>query len=140
VTPVPPATEDPSHSRPSNNSPFGIKRILVVDDEPSIRELLCEFLGMEGYVVQTAVHGREALDHARNKRPNLVLLDLHMPEMDGRQFSQACRTDPGLAGLAIVLMTAAPDAESVCAEIGARACLRKPFELDTLAQVLERVS
>jgi CheY-like chemotaxis protein len=135
-----PATGEPSESSTIRNSPPGRRRILVVDDEPSIRELLCEFLDMEGYLVETAVHGREALDRARLQRPNLVLLDLNMPEMDGRQFSEACRTDPFLAGISIVLMTAAPNAESVCAEIGARACLPKPFELDLLAQVIERVT
>lgn len=116
-----------------------LSRILVVDDDALIRDLLLEFLQMDGYAVRTAAHGREALELARRERPDLVLLDLMMPEMDGQQFVQACRQEPGLAGMPIVLMSAAPDAGQISMQIGARACLPKPFDLDLLAGMLEHL-
>lgn len=115
------------------------RRILVVDDEAGIRALLVDFLEMEGFVVDAAVHGAEALDIAGAHRPDLVLLDLMMPVMDGRQFAERCRRTPALAAVPIVLMSAAPDGRAVSREIGAWGFLPKPFDFDDLAQVLRRV-
>jgi two-component system alkaline phosphatase synthesis response regulator PhoP len=113
--------------------------ILVVDDDAPIRDLMVEFLEMEGYAVRAARHGLEALQLVRAQRPDVVLLDLMMPEMNGQQFAEACREEPGLAGLPIVLMSAAPEGADVSSRIGARAHMRKPFDLDRLSQVLERL-
>ena len=58
-------------------------KILVVDDEPSIVDVLTRFLSREGYTVMTAVNGREALECVRQEPPDLILLDVTMPELDG---------------------------------------------------------
>jgi CheY-like chemotaxis protein len=115
------------------------RRILVVDDEAAIRDLLVDVLQMEGFVVDAAGHGAEALDIASAHRPDLVLLDLMMPVMDGRQFVERCRRMPALAALPIVLMSAAADGHAASREIGAWGFLPKPFDFDDLAQVLRRV-
>jgi CheY-like chemotaxis protein len=90
--------------------------------------------------VQTAANGKEALERVGAGRLDLVLLDYMMPVMNGRTFGLEVRKEPRHARLAIVLMSAAPDAEEVCEAIGARACLRKPFNLDDLAEIVETIA
>ena len=73
------------------------RRVLVVDDDRDIRELLVELLGGEGYLVSSAADGRQALWEAHAHRPDVILLDLMMPVMDGYQFRAAQLDDPDLA-------------------------------------------
>src|SRR5512147_531382 len=72
-------------------------RVLVVDDEPMVRETLGQVLADEGYVVDLAVDGETALERVRAARPDAILLDLMMPGMNGRQFLQALRAEPRYA-------------------------------------------
>ena len=111
------------------------KRVLVVDDEDDIRGIVSEVLADEGYEVATAPHGAAALDLAGAECPGVILLDMRMPVMNGWQFAQAYRRMPG-PHAPIVVMTAASDASAWCAEIGANACLPKPFDLDDLLRVV----
>ena len=115
-------------------------RVLVVDDDPSIRDVIGDLLELLGCRIQTAANGKEALEHVATGPPDLVLLDYMMPVMDGRAFGLEVRKQPHHAGLPIVLMTAAPDAEEVCAAIGARACLRKPFDINELAETVQQIA
>ncbi|MGH2352107.1 MAG: response regulator [Chloroflexota bacterium] len=111
--------------------------ILVVDDDPSIRNVLSEILAMEGYRVETAANGAEALRALERTRPSLVLLDMRMPVLNGWDFARAL-SHRGVK-LPIVVMTAAQDAGRWAAEIGADAYLPKPFELLDLLDTVERV-
>jgi CheY-like chemotaxis protein len=113
--------------------------VLVVEDDPVIRGLLVDFLDMLGLTVYSAVNGKEALGKLKRARPDLILLDLMMPVMDGREFGLALRASAAHAHVPIVLMSASPEAAKVCVEIEARACLSKPFELDDLARQVERL-
>jgi DNA-binding response OmpR family regulator len=107
-------------------------RILVVDDDPMVRETLGHALADEGYVVDTAVDGTDALDHVRAARPDAILLDLMMPGMNGRQFLQALRDDPAYAGVSVLIMTAVHGLEVNLAAIGASDLVEKPFNVDEL--------
>lgn len=111
--------------------------ILVVDDDASIRQTVREILDLEGYKVETAADGREALLVVERRAPSLVLLDMRMPEMDGWGFARAL-TERGIR-LPIVAMTAAENARSWADEIGAQAYVAKPFELEELLATVERV-
>lgn len=111
--------------------------VLVVDDDASIRDVVGDFLELLGCSVRTAANGQEALEHVSTGRLDLVLLDYMMPVMNGRTFGLQLRKEPRHASLPIVLMSAAPDADEVCEAIGARACLRKPFNLDDLAEIVQ---
>ena len=109
--------------------------IIVVDDEYDIREMIAEALVLDGYCVHTARNGKVALGQARLNRPDLIVLDLMMPVMNGWQFLEAQQEDPDLADIPIVVVTAALDAQVE----GAAMLLRKPFDLDTLLKAVARL-
>src|SRR3954469_25596166 len=90
------------------------RSILVAEDDANTRQALASLLGAAGYTVTTAANGREALDALRRQPPDLVLLDLVMPELDGWQFLQQQRQDPALASIPVVVVSgaAAPHEQS----------------------------
>src|SRR5215468_561337 len=94
-------------------------RVLVVDDEPMLRDTLGKTLSAEGYVVDLAVDGETALERIRAARPDAILLDLMMPGMNGRQFLQALRDDPDYEDVPVLIMTAVHGLNFNLASIGA---------------------
>jgi phosphate regulon transcriptional regulator PhoB len=104
-------------------------RVLIVEDEPDIRELVVHHLKREGYQVSTAASGEEALRQVHASLPDLVLLDLMMPAMDGLEVCRRLRQDPGTATLPIVMLTAKGDEVDrvIGLEIGADDYVVKPF-------------
>lgn len=117
--------------------PMGTCRILVVDDDPGIRAVVADTLGFEGYPVKTAENGAQALPIVEREHPELVLLDMRMPIMNGWDFARAL-TERNL-GVQVIVMTAAYSAERWAEEIGARAFLAKPFDLDELLDTVAEV-
>jgi CheY-like chemotaxis protein len=114
--------------------------ILVVDDDPGIVGFLELALGDEGYEVRIAANGREGLAETRRRRPDVILLDMNMPVMDGWEFcEQLRRADEGLGSIPIIVMTAARDAAARSQEVGAQGYLGKPFDLDHLFYTIESV-
>jgi DNA-binding response OmpR family regulator len=107
-------------------------RILIVDDEPMVRDTLGQVLVDEGYVVDTAVDGEDALDRVHEARPDAILLDLMMPGMNGRQFLQALRNEPAYAQVPVLIMTAVHGLEVNLASIGASEVVEKPFQVEDL--------
>src|SRR5215469_16202849 len=81
-------------------------RVLVVDDEPMVRDTLGQVLAEEGYVVDLAVDGADALARVRVARPDAILLDLMMPGINGRQFLEELRTYPEYRAVEVLIMTA----------------------------------
>jgi CheY-like chemotaxis protein len=109
--------------------------VLVVDDDPDILEALCEILAMEGYRVAQARHGAEALARVAAERPDLILLDLMMPVMDGAAFAEALRARHPGAGIPVLVISADASPERAVG-LEASAFLAKPFDLEALlAQV-----
>ncbi|MGH2500611.1 MAG: response regulator [Candidatus Limnocylindria bacterium] len=100
--------------------------VLIVEDDPDLRGLLEEIL--MDYDVIGASDGRDALERCAEQRPDVILLDLMMPAMDGREFWLRYRELPD-CGARVIVMSAARDVERLAAEIGAVAVLRKPFEI-----------
>lgn len=112
--------------------------VLLVDDESDLRETLALALEHESFRVLEAANGREALAllEASEELPDVVVLDLMMPVMNGVAFLEACRTRPRLAGLPIVVLSAATQ---YIPTPGARLAFRKPVSLDALSRGLRAV-
>lgn len=110
------------------------EKILVVDDEPSIVDVLTRFLTREGYSVVTAANGREALDRVQAEQPDLILLDVTMPEIDGFTVCQRLKEDERTALIPITMLTGLDDREHRTRgiEAGADDFLTKPFEQSIL--------
>ncbi len=112
-------------------------RILVVDDNPDIVDLLTDVLALEGYHVHAAV-GDLVLPLARAVCPDLILLDAHMPGQDGAALSRRLSADPATAAIPRVAVTADPDLRARAAEMGAVAAVGKPFEFPALLRCVAR--
>lgn len=111
--------------------------VLVVDDQEAIRETLQTALDDEGFTVECASNGREALDILERWKPCVILLDLMMPVMDGWAF----RAEQQRAGntIPVVLLSAAGELERHKEALGAAAVVPKPFDLDHVISAIERV-
>lgn len=88
-------------------------RILIVDDAVEIQQVICELLSMCGHEVLTASSGPEAMDTLANTHPDLVLLDISMPGMNGFDVLSAMRSIPGTQDVKVMMMTALADRESI---------------------------
>ena len=105
--------------------------ILVVDDDPDILEAVCDILESEGYRVGRARNGVEALECIEAERPDLILLDLMMPVMDGAAFSRTFRARYPAARIPVVVITADANPDRA-GEVGADGFLAKPFDIEAL--------
>jgi two-component system response regulator (stage 0 sporulation protein F) len=116
-------------------------RVLVVDDDPDMRTLLAEMLDSEGYLVETARDGAEALESVRRGPPAAILLDLMMPVMTGWQFVDCCAADALCEGVPIVVMSAVHDLRSAAEQLhlkGIKAVVPKPFDVEALLDIVAR--
>lgn len=104
--------------------------LLVVDDEPMIHTMLQRCFGRAGYAYVGALDGQEGLDKAREIRPDVILLDVTMPGLDGRDVLDALQRDPELKDVPVVVITAAADHLSrLCVlQSGALEVVEKPFD------------
>lgn len=121
----------------------GRPKVLVVDDDASIREVVAEHMSTrtEPYEVMTASDGFEAGRLVATFRPDVVLLDLRMPGMDGFQVSRAIKADPNSAGTIVIAMTGyfTPETEARILECGAIRCFAKPVEPSVLTAYVDSV-
>jgi CheY-like chemotaxis protein len=114
--------------------------ILIVDDDKDIRTSLAEVLMDEGYQVEQASDGEEALECLRSGAAvSLIILDVMMPRMDGYQFRSEQLKDPRLAGIPVVLVTAGSDAKREAAALGVADGVRKPTSIADLLSAIERI-
>lgn len=117
-------------------------RVLAVDDDPTILRLLQVNLEMEGHEVLTAENGQSALAAIRADRPEVVLLDVMMPEMDGFQVCEAVRADPDIADTPIVFVSARAQQSDLDRGYasGADGYITKPFDPLELIETIERLA
>lgn len=113
------------------------RRVLVADDEPLTADMLAMILAFHGYEVICANDGAEALRQVREQRPDIVLLDVIMPELEGVDVARALRSDPELQGVPILLFSSADEHEVDWRDAGANAFLRKPLDIRSLPQLVE---
>lgn len=115
------------------------EKILVVDDEPDIVETLSFRLEQEGYAVITAVDGLEALDKARNESPDLIILDIMMPKLDGFQVSRLLKFDERYQDIPIIMLTAKTQEQDVATgkKTGGDEYVKKPFDAKELMEKIK---
>jgi CheY-like chemotaxis protein len=115
-------------------------KILVVDDEPTIVRLMEFILARQGHEMIVAVNGEEALQKIKAHQPDLVLLDIMMPRIDGYEVAQKLRADPQTADLPIIMLSAKAQDEDIRrgVEVGVDEYITKPFTPDHLVQVVSQ--
>jgi DNA-binding response OmpR family regulator len=113
-------------------------KILIVDDEPNIVSMLADVLSDAGYDTQTTDNGRDALEAARHDHPDLMLLDVQMPQLDGFEVASRLKADPATASIPIIMLSAMEGrgARVIGLESGAEEYLSKPFDP---AELLARI-
>ena len=114
-------------------------RVLVADDEPAITTLVAEMLTYAGFQVLRAHGGGEALILARAERPDVILLDVMMPDLDGRDACRALKMDHALQHIPVVLFSSADERDVHWRGAGADAFLQKPFSIRALPAFVRSV-
>jgi DNA-binding response OmpR family regulator len=114
-------------------------RILVADDEPALLRLLEFVLGRRGYIIQGVTNGNAAIEVLKAESPDLVILDVMMPGLDGYEVLTFIRETPRLEGLPVVMLTARAQLDDIQRglTLGADAYLAKPFDPEELLSVVE---
>lgn len=115
---------------------IGKKTVLVVDDEASIRELLRQELEAEGYAVREAADGREALAEVKKEKPDLIVLDVMMPELSGFDVTAVLRNDPETFNIPIIILSIMQDQERGF-RLGVDRYLTKPMDTQKLLQEID---
>ena len=117
-------------------------RVLVVDDDAVIRELIKVNLELEGFVVTAAVDGEDCLVQARRLLPDVITLDVMMPRMDGWEAARRLRADPVTAGIKVIMLSAlGQESDRQRGDrIGVDAYLVKPFDPDDLITAVRRLA
>jgi two-component system chemotaxis response regulator CheY len=120
-------------------SNFSPKCILVVDDEDAIREVISETLELEGYHVEKAADGLQALRLVKTTHPDAIVLDLMMPVMDGWTFLEQCRNDKLCGGTPVMVISAYRKLGQITSDLQVHACLEKPFDLDVFLKAIKQM-
>lgn len=115
-------------------------KILAVDDEPELTELISYHLGRIGHHVATAANGWEAIDQIQRERPDIILLDLMLPDLDGFGVCEILRRDPATATIPIIIISAwaSVDSRHLGLELGALDYITKPFSPHELVERVNR--
>ena len=115
------------------------KKILLVDDEPSVLKILTRRLEINHYDVITATDGLEGLDRAMTDKPDLIISDIMMPNMDGYTFVRKVRADPQLSRVPVIILTAKDRMQELFIFQGVKDCdyIVKPFESEDLLKKIK---
>jgi DNA-binding response OmpR family regulator len=111
--------------------------VLIVEDDEDLREMMAQLLTLEGFETATAANGREALEYLHEHeagRPDIILLDLMMPVMDGWEFRRRQQADPTLAPVPVIILSALDYARA--SNLEATAFLKKPLDFDRLVSLV----
>jgi len=111
--------------------------VLIVEDDADLRDMMAQLLMLEGYRAETASNGRDALHYLENgHRPDVILLDLMMPVMDGWEFRRHQVENPSIASVPVVVLSALDHTH--LADLGGTAFLKKPLDFDRLLELVRR--
>ena len=109
--------------------------VLIVEDDEDLREMMAQLLTLEGFQAATVANGKEALDYLHQReKPEVILLDLMMPVMDGWEFRRKQQADRSLADVPVIVLSAIDPARA--AKVDAEAFLKKPLDFDRLLDLV----
>lgn len=114
------------------------KRILIIDDDLAIVDVLEMIFDEEGYAVLRAYSGHEALTLAKQHTPDLMLLDLMLPDMHGSVVADHIRSEPTLKHIPILVVSASKDMQDIASTMDVQGAIAKPFQMNTLLATVER--
>lgn len=134
-----PAKAGPEPELHAGERPARPPRVLVVDDDRETLETVADSLEIEGWDVQRASTGREALDIAGRATPDVAVIDLIMPEMSGQEVCLAMRRDPKLRATRLLVLSGAEDTRLAAAESDADSAIIKPFAVPLLLSEVRRL-
>jgi DNA-binding response OmpR family regulator len=112
------------------------RHILIAEDHAELRDVLSDYLRAEGYVVGEAANGASALDAARIEAPDVLVLDLNMPGVDGAQLLREWSASSLFSGVPVLLVSASPELFEIAQRFGVKATLTKPFDMDEFGAVV----
>jgi CheY-like chemotaxis protein len=113
--------------------------VLIVEDDADLREMMAQLLTLEGYQSEAVANGREALRYLHERpRPDVILLDLMMPVMDGWEFRKQQQSDPALADVPVIVLTALDQAQARTSDLDGVSFLKKPLDFDRLLDLVRR--
>ena len=118
-------------------TPQSMKKVLIVDDEPDIVDLVALILDDEELDVLVAYDGEQALDIVREQHPDLLLTDIMMPRLDGRELCTRLKSEPSTSDTRVILMSAMHIMDPGCC--GADALIRKPFDISLVSATVEQL-
>ncbi|MBS3974786.1 MAG: response regulator [Actinobacteria bacterium] len=115
------------------------RKILAVDDEPSIVRLVTAALNARGYEVVAAANGEEALEMVAREKPDLIVCDIMMPKMDGREVARRLAADPATKGIPLIFLSAIGDIKDQLSTLdeGGQEYLTKPFNPSELGDYVD---
>ena len=111
--------------------------VLIVEDDADLREMMAQLLSLEGFRTATVANGREAIEYlhgADGEKPDVILLDLMMPVMDGWEFRRLQQADPAVKDVPVIVLSALDATRA--AGVNAQAFLKKPLDFDRLLQLV----
>ncbi len=124
-----------SHIAQFHSSPHP-RSILVVDDDPVIRDMMVDILELEGYTVRLARNGLDALDILRGDEPYLVFLDLMMPVLNGKELCQILDVEPEIRARHSIVLMSAMDKMDEALTLNVDALMPKPFSVDDVVRII----
>ena len=114
------------------------KKILIIDDEEKLVSNIKMFLELNGYQVLTAYNGKEGLEAAQNNKPDIIVSDIMMPEMDGYTMLREMKFDETLKDIPVIMLTAKEGMSEMCEIEGASEFLTKPFDMNVLLDAIKK--
>lgn len=115
------------------------KKILVVEDEPDLILMLKERLKSEGYKVEAAFNGLEGIEKAKKIKPDLILVDVMMPELDGYSMTQRLKEDDLTTGIPIIVITIKETMKELFQKLGVNNFFTKPFDTEQLLEAIKNI-
>jgi CheY-like chemotaxis protein len=117
------------------------KKILIVDDEKDLLDMLSFRLQSNGFEVSSALDGPSGIEKAKSDKPDLIILDLMMPKMDGYEVAKKLKKDTATSNIPIIVLTAAvtPDLNQKVCQVYAADCITKPFEPKDLIEKINKI-